>query len=123
MGKYIGPPLNYLLADRSGNIGYALLSTSPIRGNEYPYLGCRVLDGSISKHDWEDITDITALPFVLNPKKGYFVTANNRVVPENSKFDIGATMTSTSRANRLIELIEDGIKQGKKFNHKDMISW
>ena len=29
------------------------------------------------------------------------MTANNRIVPENSKYDIGATMLSTGRSLRL----------------------
>jgi penicillin amidase len=85
-------PLNLVFSDRAGNIGYALASTAPQRKNDYPYLGCRVLDGSTSKHDWlESPVPMKDLPFILNPKKGYFVTANNRIVPENSKLHAGAT--------------------------------
>jgi acyl-homoserine lactone acylase PvdQ len=39
-------PLNMVMADDSGNIGYTLLSSTPDRKNAYPYLGCRVLDGT-----------------------------------------------------------------------------
>ena len=98
-------PANVVMADQSGNIGYMLLASSPLRKGDYPYLGCRVLDGTSSKHDWEGIVDLKSLPFVLNPKKGYYMTANQRIVPENSKFDIGATMISTPRAIRLNELL------------------
>lgn len=55
---YLSVPQNVVMADTSGNIGYMLLSSSPIRKNEYPYLGCRVLDGTTSEHDWEGIVDI-----------------------------------------------------------------
>lgn len=110
-----------MLADSSGNIGYMLLSTSPMRKNEYPHLGCRVLDGSTSDHDWLDIIDLKNLPFVLNPKKGYFLTANNRVVPENSRFDVGASMIATGRSIRISEMIEDGLSAGKKFTAQDMV--
>lgn len=50
------------------------------------------------------------------------MTANQRIVPENSKFDVGATMISTPRSIRLNELISEGIKSGKKFDEKDMIA-
>lgn len=43
------------------------------------------------------------------------MTANNRIMPDASKFDIGATMGNTGRSMRLKELIESGIKEGKKF--------
>jgi len=94
-----------VMADTDGNIAYALLTTSPIRANEYPHLGMNVLDGTTTKHDWMGICKMTDLPFVINPKKGYFTTANNRIVPENSKFDIGASLPATARAQRLEELI------------------
>lgn len=68
------------MADRDGNIGYSLVTAYPVRGDhEYPYMGCRVLDGTQSKYDWsEEGVPLTDLPFSLNPKKGYFVSANNR---------------------------------------------
>ena len=37
------------------------------------------------------------------------MTANNRIMPDTSKLDIGATMTNTGRSMRLKELIETGI--------------
>ena len=89
------------MADNRGNIGYMLLSASPIRKNEYPYLGCQVHDGKSLKHDWEGIIDLDQLPLVMNPEKGYYMTANHRIVPENSKYDIGASMVSTGRSLRL----------------------
>ena len=51
-------PINMVMADRSGNIGYMLLSASPIRKNWYPYLGCGILDGTTTFHDWEGIAEI-----------------------------------------------------------------
>lgn len=114
-------PLNMVFADTSGNIAYALLSPAPKRKNDYPYLGTSVLDGQTTKHDWEGSVDLKHLPFHINPEKGYFVTANQRVVPENSKFDFGATMGSTARALRITELIENKLAEGHKFDSQDMI--
>jgi len=37
--KWISSPISMVMADRSGNIGYALLSCSPIRSNETPFMG------------------------------------------------------------------------------------
>ena len=108
--------MNIVLADRAGNIGYMLVSSSPKRKGDYPNLGCRVFDGTTSKHDWEGIVELKHLPFVLNPKKGFYHTANQRIVPEHSKFDFGATQVNTARAIRIGELISEGIKQGKKFD-------
>jgi len=116
MGQWNSVPINVVLADTSGNIGYMLLSSSPIRKNEYPYLGCHIIDGTTTEHDWEGIVDVKTLPMGINPKKGYYITANQRVVPENSKFDIGASMVNTGRSVRIDELLSQGIQQGKKFD-------
>lgn len=53
--EWRGPPLNIVLADRAGNIGYMLVSSNPKRKGDYPNLGCRMFDGTTSKHDWEGI--------------------------------------------------------------------
>lgn len=122
MKTWISIPSSAVFADNSGNIGYALLSSQPKRKGDYPFLGCTVFDGTTSKHDWEGLVDLQHLPFVLNPKKGYFATANQRVVPEKSKFDFGASMISTARSRRIDELLQQGIVKGKKFDHKDMLN-
>lgn len=121
LGVWNSVPINVVLADTSGNIGYMLLSTSPLRKNEYPYLGCHIMDGTTSEHDWEGIVDVKSLPHGFNPKKGYYVTANQRIVPENSKFDIGASMVNTGRSVRIDELISQQIQAKKKFDHLDML--
>jgi penicillin G amidase len=70
----------------------------PIRKSKNPYSGCRVLDGTKSDDDWIGWVKPKDLPRVINPKKGYIVTANNRQMPDNVVTDAGATITSTIRA-------------------------
>lgn len=70
----------------------------PIRKNDAPFSGCRVHDGTNLDNEWLGYHPTIELPRLANPKKGFIVTANNRIVPEHSKFDIGATLTSTIRA-------------------------
>jgi acyl-homoserine lactone acylase PvdQ len=86
------------LAFDSGDIGFFLANNMPVRKNSNPYTGCRVLDGSKSDNDWIGWLKPKDLPRVINPKKGYIVTANNRQMPDNVRTDIGATITSTIRA-------------------------
>ncbi|CDW90800.1 penicillin amidase family protein [Stylonychia lemnae] len=118
---YYSVPQNILMADNKGNIGYYLGAMMPKRRNQTPFSGCRVHDGSNSDNDWDGLHDSKDLLRVINPKKGYIVTANNRPAPEHSLFDIGATSTSTIRAQRITELIQAGVDKGHKFDHKDMI--
>lgn len=70
----------------------------PIRKNKQPFASCRVYDGTNSNNDWLGYMSAKELPRVANPKKGFIVTANNRIVPENFASDTGATLTSTVRA-------------------------
>jgi len=102
-------PQNCLVAFESGDIAYILAHNSPIRKHSRPYTGCRVLDGTTTDDDWVGFVKPRDLPRVINPKKGYIVTANNRQMPENVISDVGATISSTIRAQRITELIEAGI--------------
>ena len=106
-----GMGVNLVFADNTGNIGYMMLAALPIRKDQTPYIGCRVLDGSKSTYDWEvgRNAPTTDLPRSFNPEKGYIITANNRQSPDNDKHDYGATVMSTARSIRITEMIEQGI--------------
>jgi len=110
------------LADTTGDIGYIVVAPAPVRKDKTPYIGSRVLDGRTTAYDWEfDRTaPLTELPRSFNPTKGYVVTANNRHQPDNVKYDHGVGIMSTPRQQRIVEMIEDGIKAGKKFTIEDM---
>ena len=51
---YRGIAANILLADNSGNIAYQLAVPFPVRKDQTPYLGCRVLNGRLSQYDWNE---------------------------------------------------------------------
>ena len=87
-----------MLAYNNGDIGYILGAKIPVRKNKIPFVSCRILDGTNRDNDWIGYYKNSDLPRVVNPKKGFIVTANNRIVPEHFYNDIGATMTSTIRA-------------------------
>ena len=87
-----------VVAYNNGDIGYMLGAIMPKRKNNTPYSGCRILDGSNTENDWDGYHSTKDMPRVSNPKKGFIVTANNRIVPDHVKNDIGATLTSTIRA-------------------------
>jgi hypothetical protein len=42
-------------------------------------------------------------------------------MPDNVKYDYGATIPSSTRAQRITELIERGIKANQKFDYQDML--
>jgi len=41
-----------MMADTKGDIGFMTTSTHPVRSDDTPYIGTRVLDGRTSDYDW-----------------------------------------------------------------------
>lgn len=95
---YTSLPMNLVLADDTGDIGYMMLAAYPNRKDKTPYIGNRVLNGETTAYDWLGLLPVTELPRSFNPEKGYIQTANQRQVVDNSIDDIGATHMSTGRA-------------------------
>ena len=82
-----------------------LLADPPMRKNKTPFTGCKVLDGTTTDNDWEGFLPLSYIPYVVNPKKGFIVTANNRQFPDTVAHDLGLTQVSTARSQRIHELI------------------
>lgn len=61
------------------------------------------------------------VPRIINPDKGFMVTANNRVTSPNVQYDIGTHMASPYRSERITQMIEKQIKSGVKFSVDDLI--
>ena len=78
MKVFSSVPQNLILAFSNGDIAFYLANNIPIRKSSKPYSGCRILDGTTSENDWIGFVKPTDLPRVINPKKGFIVTANNR---------------------------------------------
>ena len=111
-----------IVADTTGNIGYQLVANIPIRKDKTPYLGQRALDGTTSEFDWEwgKTTRIKDLPRSINPEKGFIVNSNNRQAPDHAINDYGATMTTTARATRLTEILEEKLSSNEKIKFSDL---
>lgn len=73
-------------------------------------MGAFFKDGSTSKDDWLRFAKSDEQPKLLNPKKGYIVSANNKVATDNIKNGLTLNMYSTSRAVRIEEMIETKLK-------------
>ncbi len=108
------PGENMIWADKSGNIGWQAVGIAPIRPNFsglIPVLG----DGTM---EWDGYLPIINKPHILNPKKGYFSTANQNVTPLT--YDqwnaIGYEWSDPYRGLRL----EEVLSSGKKFTVNDL---
>lgn len=114
--------MNLVMADTEGNIGYLLMLPYPNRKNKTPFIGSRVLDGTTSAFDWDGLLPLSTNPRSVNPQRGYIMSANNRQSPDHAHNDSGASQMSTSRSQRIDEVLRTKIESGEKFSFEDMQS-
>ena len=100
---YVAPIHNFVYADTKGNIGFVAPGLLPIRskGN-----GSVPLPGWLSKNDWQGWVPFESMPRDFNPKKGYIITANNKVVGEDYPFHITSDWAPSYRAKRIESALE-----------------
>ncbi len=102
------PSWNYVFADRSGAIGYRAVGKVP-RRLAAPDVGIEVLGPGVRAREWDwktiDFLSAQEMPHVLQPKRGYIVTANARQWPSNSVLQGGRAYSQGFRASRIEELL------------------
>lgn len=79
MRRWGGPPENQVYADTAGNIGWVAGGMAPRRPN---WDGLLPVPGD-GRYEWQGFLPGEKLPHVLNPKKGWFATANEMNLPED----------------------------------------
>ena len=102
--RFKAPAQNVLYADVDGHIGYTTTGAIPIRETGDGTLPVSGAGG----HEWLGTIPFEKLPRVLDPARGYIVTANNRVVSARYPYLITSDWPEPYRARRIAELIEAG---------------
>ncbi|MEQ9528699.1 MAG: penicillin acylase family protein, partial [Parvibaculaceae bacterium] len=105
------PSINYIYADRQGNIAYVYNAQFPDRKEGPDWSG--VLPGDDSSLIWQGYVPFEAMPKLVNPNSGYVYNANNtpfRATAANDNLDpadfperLGIQSDMTNRAMRLEE--------------------
>ena len=103
------PSQNFVYADVDGNIAYQTPSLIPIRANGQ---GMVPVPGWTGEYEWEGYIPFEELPVILNPERGYIVTANHAVVDEQYPHFIARDWASGDRGQRISDMIEEAIAQG-----------
>jgi penicillin G amidase len=96
------PSQNILYADVDGNIGYQFPGKVPIRtkgDGRFP------VPGWTDEYEWTGYIPFDQLPHQLNPPDGYFATANNAVVSDDSGPLVTEDWDYGWRARRIVEMI------------------
>lgn len=99
------PAQNLLYADVEGNIGYQMPGKIPRRASGHT--GQIPVPGWTDEYEWQGYIPFEELPWVLNPDKGYIVTANNPVVGPDYPYNLIDIPALGYRAKRIVDLIEN----------------
>jgi len=95
-----GPALSFVYADVDGNVGYQDCGRVPrrVRGD-----GSLPVEGEDDRYAWSGSLAFEELPTSLNPRGGIAATANNALVPANSKLKLSPFFDPPYRVHRIFE--------------------
>jgi penicillin amidase len=90
----------------TGEIGYATTGKFPMR-NYKVVQGSYTKLGFMDENVWTGIVPHNELPYVINPEKGYIVSANNFITSDKAFHGISHSFVFPHRAVRIAELIDE----------------
>jgi penicillin amidase len=99
---WLVPTFNVVFADIDGHIGFQSVGRIPLRTAEER--GYR--PGWEARHAWAGLIPFEAMPHLVDPERGFIVTANNRLAPDDYPYLLAGRWSSGYRARRIRELIE-----------------
>ncbi|MGB3184758.1 MAG: penicillin acylase family protein [Ornithinimicrobium sp.] len=107
------PSQNLMYADTEGNIGYQAPGMIPIRqaSTTGAVPGFWPSPGWDSAYDWRGFVPFEQLPYVLNPKDGVIVTANQAVAQARQPF-LTTEWDKGYRAQRIADLLATEMADG-----------
>ena len=97
------PGQNLVYADIDGTIGYQCTGLHPIRSTGD---GTVPVPGWTTGFEWQGYVPFEELPYAVDPDRGYLVTANDRIHPDDYPHLIGHDFHAPNRAARIAELLE-----------------
>ncbi|MGD8979050.1 MAG: penicillin acylase family protein [candidate division WOR-3 bacterium] len=98
------PALNFVFADKTGDIAIWHAGKLPIR---WPGQGRYVNDGRSKQHEWHGWIPREHLPHVHNPDRGYVSSANQYPVDEKYPYYLSGSHWCFDRANRINERLSE----------------
>jgi penicillin amidase len=96
------PTFNLVFADVDGRIGHQCVGRIPIR--EIPERGYR--PGWEARHQWAGVIPFEQMPHQMDPPRGFAVSANNRLAPDDFPFPLAGTWSSGYRARQVRQKLE-----------------
>ncbi|HET8846104.1 MAG TPA: penicillin acylase family protein, partial [Ktedonobacteraceae bacterium] len=96
MHHFGAPPMNAMLADSAGHIGWTLCGKIPLRPSPLLSENAGPTAGS-----WEEYIPAGKVPCLVDPPEGFLITANNRTTGADYPFLIGSNYASGYRATQI----------------------
>ncbi len=103
LGKFWGPPQNFIYADRAGNIGYQAAGEVPIRAN---FDGDIPLDGASGTFEWSGFIPFEQMPSTYNPASGILATANQNPFPPDFAYRVDGNFADPYRVRQIRALLQ-----------------
>ncbi|MEM2983268.1 MAG: penicillin acylase family protein, partial [Candidatus Bathyarchaeia archaeon] len=95
--------LNFVFADREGNIGWLASGKLPIRSRGDGTIPYMVID---SQDNWTGWIPFDRMPQLYNPERGWVGTCNHRTVGRNYPYYYSSYLSPSFRYRRLIQLLD-----------------
>jgi penicillin amidase len=118
---WLVPTFCVIYADTAGHIGYQCTGRIPIR-NVWER-GYR--PGWDPAHQWAGLIPFEGMPHAVDPSRGWFATANNRVAADDFPYPLSGTWANGYRAIRIRQMLESKSKLGREDfvrMHQDSVS-
>ncbi len=130
--KYFqAPAQNAVIADVEGNIAYCPAGDYPIRepaplvyesnGRKIYNTGFLPFNGSRGEGEWSGFIPRDELPRVVNPERGYIVTANNKPVGPEYPYYLGWSWEERYRYERIVQMIEEVLREKGEISVEDVL--
>jgi penicillin G amidase len=97
------PAQNIVFATVDGTIGYQAPGRIPVRVG---YDGRWPVRGWTSRFEWDGYIPFRSLPSVVDPERGFVVTANNAVVDGDYAFTLTHDWSYGYRSDRIVKLLD-----------------
>jgi penicillin G amidase len=123
LARWKMPGENIVYADVDGNIGYQASALTPVRKT---WSGLLPVPGWTGDYEWSGWYGLDDLPHDVNPKAGFFATANHNVLSPGEKRVINYEWSDPARINRIREVLASKqkftVKDFEALQH-DSVAW
>jgi penicillin amidase len=104
---WLVPTFNVVCADVEGQIGHQSTGRIPVR----PVAERGYRPGWDPAHQWQGVIPFPEMPHQVDPPRGFIVTANHRLAPDDYPWPLSGTWVSGHRGRRIRTQIESATGQ------------